>query len=120
MDDLMVKQIRVELLVGIITLLWAVLSVTSSQPILLDHLTGVMPSTYWSFSGFIIGGAQIYISRNHALLNTNAHWAVAFVSAIFWGYLGAAASYAHAGTIPILIFWATMAATIWELANVRS
>lgn len=120
MDDIMIKQIRVELVVGLITLLWAILSLAPAQSALVDHLSDIMPGNYWSFSGFIIGTAQIYLSRNPSFLNTFTHWCVAFVSATFWGYLGIAASYAHAGTVPILIFWVTMAATLWELANVRS
>lgn len=120
MDELMVKQIRVELIVGLVTLLWATLSITHSQPSIADRLSDVMPGNYWSFSGFIIGASQVYISRNPSVLNTFTHWCVAFVSCAFWVYLGAAASYSDAGPIPVLIFWATSAATLWELAHVRS
>lgn len=116
----MVKQIRIELLVGLITLLWAGMTVVFRQPVMVNHLTEIMPGSYWSFSGFVIGAAQVYISRHPSLLNTFTHWCVAFLSAIFWAYLGAAASEANAGTVPIMIFWATAAATLWELAHVRS
>lgn len=119
-NNLMIKHIRIELLVGLVTLLWAIMSVAFRQPVMVDHLNGIMPGSYWSFSGLLIGSAQIYISRNPPLLNTFTHWCVAFISAIFWGYLGSAAVAANAGLVPILIFWSTMAATLWELAHVRS
>ena len=119
-NELMLKYIRVELLVGLITLMWAITSVVFRQPVIVDHLSDVMPGNLWSISGFIIGGAQVYISRNPSLLNTFTHWCVAFVSCIFWGYLGSAALVANTGALYTLLFWLTSAATLWELAHVRS
>lgn len=117
----MIRQARMEFLVGVVTLLWSLLSVLFKQPVMVNELTGIMPGAYWVFSGFLIGGAQIYISRNpEKMIGTWTHWYVAFLSAVFWCYLGYAAQVVAAGVVPVLIFWATAAATLWELGHVRT
>jgi len=117
----MMRQARIEYLVGVVTLLWSLLSVLFKQPVMVHELTDIMPGAYWIFSGFLIGGAQIYIARNpDRLIGTFSHWCIAFLSATFWCYLGYAAQAVAAGVVPILIFWATAAATLWELGHVRT
>lgn len=115
------KQVRVEMLVGMVTLAWSIVAAVFKQPIIIDELSGIMPGAYWVFSGVVIGGAQIYISRNpDRWMGTFSHWCVAFFSCIFWCYLGMAAQAAAIGVLPVLIFWSTAGVTLWELAHVRT
>lgn len=117
----LMRQARIEYLVGVVTLLWSLLSVLFKQPVMVNELAVIMPGAYWIFSGFLIGGAQIYIARHpERLIGTFTHWCVIFLSATFWCYLGLAAWQVAAGVVPILIFWATAAATLWELGHVRT
>lgn len=117
----LMRQARIEYLVGVVTLLWSLLSVLFKQPVMVNELAYIMPGAYWIFSGFLIGGAQIYIARHpERLIGTFTHWCVIFLSATFWCYLGLAAWQVAAGVVPILIFWATAAATLWELGHVRT
>lgn len=117
----LMRQARIEYLVGVVTLLWSLLSVLFKQPVMVNELAGIMPGAYWIFSGFLIGGAQIYIARHpEKWIGTCTHWCVIFLSATFWCYLGLAAWLVAAGVVPILIFWATAAATLWELGHVRT
>lgn len=117
----LMRQARIEYLVGVVTLLWSLLSVLFKQPVMVNELADIMPGAYWIFSGFLIGGAQIYIARHpERLIGTFTHWCVIFLSATFWCYLGLAAWVVAAGVVPILIFWATALATLWELGHVRT
>nr|UVX62848.1 MAG: hypothetical protein [Bacteriophage sp.] len=117
----LMRQARIEYLVGVVTLLWSLLSVLFKQPVMVNELAHIMPGAYWIFSGFLIGGAQIYIARHpERLIGTFTHWCVIFLSATFWCYLGLAAWTVAAGVVPVLIFWATAAATLWELGHVRT
>lgn len=114
------KHIRIEYSVGVVTLLWSLLSVILDQSQMLSELANVMPGVNWTLTGFLLGASQIYIARNSdKLLGTFWHWTVAFISAIFWCYLGAAAHSVSAGIIPVMIFWGTAGVTLWELGHVR-
>lgn len=119
--ETMIRQARIEYVIGLITLIWSTLSVLFSSQPMIHELTSVMPAISWTFSGFVIGGAQIIISRNpDRCINTLPHWIISFLSAIFWVYMGMAASRVDVGALPVLIYWATALATLWELGHVRT
>lgn len=116
-EETMLRLARIEYVVGIIAIIWAVLMAAVKQP-LADQLSVMAPANVWIVAAFGIGSAQIIIARHPKLfIHSALHWLVAFGGAIFWCYVATTVQTYSLSPIAIVIYWACAVASLWDLGH---
>ena len=114
----MVRFKRSDMLIGVVSLMWALLAASGTESPLIHQLSAVMPYDAWIVSGLVIGGAQIFLSTRSDLEGSNFHWWISFAACSFWCYIGVASSIVDMSLLSQGIFWITALATMKDLAIV--
>lgn len=104
-------HMRIEYILGCITLLWAV-AITAFPP---QHFTNVY---MWLMASLVVGSTQIYVAWNPQLLRTKVHFISAVMGATLWSFIAWNAKMAGASAELVLLYCLVSSISLWDLLRV--